>query len=398
MPGRLSVCGCLSLPLTGDDLAIPAVFGAVLRFAVSIAAAVLLVLSLAQSECEVETIDVVFLASALGVSTISGVLYVILFHVSSQGSILQWRKRNQRVVPVVHMLTVTYLAELALVVLGIITVVQPSCSTGSLLVKIEMAVVVAIFVDFVVLATVVGTLLYISGGKRPSHLTEQSSDRLARGLFLGFARLTCGVLGVPEVSGERSDFAWGEIARVMRLFFKDLLVDFTLSDVLAGVILLRAEQKALEQARVAQVMASVLRDDRVSPFSSSSSSSFAMKKIRMKNQSVTSAEPISASDAQAIQDLREFDEFAPYMMGIYGWIFLFYSNPLTFLFRIPFNWMQKLVYGDVVEHYVFRSVIKADDSRKRKILYSSFTSYLGEAIPYTITVDHERRAVVIALR
>jgi hypothetical protein len=102
--------------------------------------------------------------------------------------------------------------------------------------------------------------------------------------------------------------------------------------------------------------------------------------------------PIKSTDVEAIEIMKEFEEFAPYAIGIYGWRMQAVLNPFQCMLKFPVD----LCYG--ADQTVFTREIEAIDKTKRQILYSSFTSYLGEAIPYTITVDHERKAVVIALR
>jgi len=385
MPGRLTVWGCVTLPIGADDLAIPALVGVFLRSLSTLSAAALVAIGSAQTSCPVRPEDLAFLWITLAICIITTILYYALYRVTNEGNMLKWERRNRRTVPVFHSLAVSYILEVALAVFGIILLVKTPCPVGTELFNVELTIVVAICIDFLILGLVMGILIYISGGKKPKSLSESSYQGAASRALRGLSYLCCGLFGSVESPMGNAELAWSEISRIIHSFLKDMLVDFTVLDIFAAFVLLRAEQREKEAARVSKALSSPGIPSPKSP------------NIRFKSQSVTSSTPITGEDTQAIDAMREFDEFAPYMLGIYGWKLQFYMNPCRFFCNFPLNVARRLMYGNVVEHHIFKSII-GSNPKKRQIVYSSFTSYLGEAVPYTITVDHEKRAVVITLR
>jgi hypothetical protein len=387
MPGRLVVYGCVTLPIGGDDLAIPALVGMFFRFWAAIIAAVLLAVSVTQDTCAVDTQGLVFLAGSLAQVVVTLVLYILLYRAASSGNMLEWEPRNRKIVPIFHLLALIYTIEVGFGVLGIVTIVNSTCPARATLYKTYVLFVIAIHVDFIILALVVGILAYLTKGKKPKSLSENAYEKTVSGLLRRMACLCCGLFGTLESPMGNQELAWSEISRIVHAFLKDLLVDFTVPDIFASFVLLRAEQRAAEKERV----------DRALSSSPSVSVAKSPNTVRFKSQSFTASTPITGADQKAVDAMKMFHEFAPYMLGIYGWKLQLYMNPLTFLFKFPVAMCRKLLYGNNVEHHIFRSIIGAD-AKKRRIVYSSFTSYLGEAVPYTITVDHERKAVVITLR
>ena len=240
--------------------------------------------------------------------------------------------------------------------------------------------VIGIFVDFSVLGIILSILFYFTNGKKAVNLDDSSYTSFVRSFFNGLSLIFCGLLGVT-FNSPNQELAWSEISRLAHHFLRDIPNTFTVSDIFTALVLLRFEQQAFDNKRVKQSI----------PTSS------ATKRIRFKYQSFTSASPAIINDGDTFKALNEFQEFAPYMIGIYGWKLQLYMNPLTFLMTLPHNLLRKCVTGTYIDHSIFKKAI-GGEGKLRKILYSSFTSYLGEAIPYTITVDHESQAVVISLR
>jgi sn1-specific diacylglycerol lipase len=88
------------------------------------------------------------------------------------------------------------------------------------------------------------------------------------------------------------------------------------------------------------------------------------------------------------------DSFMPYMSAIYGWKMHAYLSPRNFCCTLP-RFLSRKLFGGGMEHSAFKEMTGLKDHH---VVYSSYTAYLGESIPYTISLDHDREAVVISLR
>ena len=386
MPRRLTVCGCLTLPLAADDLIIPAAIGIFFRTFYLIASAVILAIGLTNETCPARPVDIAFLASTLFVVFIIFVLYVYLFRVTSKGGILDYEERTRKTIPIWHMLVVAYFLEVGIWVFGMVLITTTPCSFSSSLPIVELIAVIAAFIDFMILGVVILTLLYLTRGRKPRPLHESSYTKTIHNLLYGMSILCCGLFGNLKSPLGYQELAYSEISRVAHNFLKDTMTEFTVSDLFTAFLLLRFEQHANELNRVEAALAATTSPQISSP-----------KNVRFKSQSFTASSPITG-DTKALDALREFEEFAPYMIGIYGWKLQMYMSPLTFLSSFPKAMYTRVITGNDFEHAIFKSAIGGEGKKKRQILYSSFTSYLGEAIPYTITADHEKNAIIVTLR
>ncbi len=392
MPGRLTVFGCLSLPVAADDLAIPAMVGVIFRTLAAIIAAVLLAIGQTAQTCTPQVADTVFLSLCFAIAVITAISYIRLYQVVSEGDIIHYRERTKKTIPLYHFLAVIYIIEVGVGVLGLILISTDGCASYSELFIVELIAVVAIFADFIILGSMLTILLYLSKGKKPKKLYENSYEKTIDQLLTLLSYLCCGLFGSLNSPGGFQELAWSEISRTVHSFLKDTLTEFTVTDLFTAFLLIRAEQRANEAKRVESVLST-------SPLVSSPNAlSSPSKKIRFKSQSFTASSPITGADVKAIDAMKEFDEFSPYMIGIYGWKLHLYINPLSVFSSFPTALFRRVVSGNEVEYHIFKSTVGSFSKKKRQIVYSSFTSYLGEAIPYTITVDHEKKAVVITLR
>jgi hypothetical protein len=382
MPGHLKVFGgCLHLPISADDLAIPALFGAVSRFLCILIAAGFLGGGLAERTCVVTPGDTAFLALDFVFSVVTFAMYYRLYLITSTGDIMHYKRRTQLTIPMFHYLTVSYVLELGLLVYGIILISTTKCvktNATSVLFSVELVVVLAIITDFIALGVVLGLLYFFSRTPTSSPLHEGSYRKMIPRILNGISYLACGLFGTLK-SNHYDDMAWTELSYLAHSLLKDLLLEFTIGDVVAATLLLREDQIAREQRRV------------------NAKKVIEMSDVRIKSQSFPSGVP--ATDRDGIKAIKEFQEFAPYMIGMYGWKLQFYMSPLKCFCFFPFAACRRVSRERTnVELSVFKDTVGGFENKSKVIVYSSFTSYIGEAIPYVITVDHDRRAVVIAMR
>lgn len=230
-----------------------------------------------------------------------------------------------------------------------------------------------------------------------------------------------------------------------------MMKELVVTDVLAAALLLRAEQKRIREETVKELTARAvaLSDPAMSPLTLYSDGdpmspashrvqSFLWgplnnTRVKLKAQTFASSTPVSprgswisnlmasegrvadpARRMEAFRCLEEFADYTGYQEGIYGWKLFFYSSPLKFL--TSFKWLntswlsskrpeqdnfsrkslrQQSSVESTIEGRVFAHVAGLEHHH---VIYASFTAYLGESVPYTICVDHERQSVVIAIR
>lgn len=379
MSPRLKVFGCVPLPISADDLTLPAFIGLVLRFPALVAIVAILAVAASASPPVAQTLDLVFLAGTAGVCLASHLLFFVLFKVSGRGNLLEPEKRHRPSVLVYHLLAVCYVVELGFGALGAACLHMNG--PDSPLLVVEALAVAGIFFDIACLGVLISVLAMFSRGKRPQKLDALGYSNFVFGALKGMSYAMCGLFGSLPKSAMNNELAWSEISRVFHAFLKDSFMEFTVMDMLTALVLVRIEQREVEQAKV---------DVALPPVAPAKAKSV----VRLKSQA------IGTKNVEAKQMLALFDEFAPYMTGIYGWKLLAIGNLGDFLRAYP-KALWKHLFGDGtdVEYSIFQHRIGgAVDHTKRQIVFSSFTSYLEQAVPYTITVDHEKKAVVITVR
>jgi len=263
-------------------------------------------------------------------------------------------------------------------------------------------------------------------------------------LFYAVGLVTCGIFGTPSNSRHVSAPAgiWYQISTMVAQYIGEL-EGLVLSDILAAIVLLRVEQRQRERLAVAQ-----LRDEATesrvlsshgSPSIDRAQRSQQQRKrgpletlllgpsvrekpssVRLKVQALASATPVSPrgswiSHQLSLQGrvaapeehldarvaLEDATAFVPYMLAIYGWKLHFYMNPLSSLCRIlgaPALRSSTAATGDNALGMAGRTFKMVAGVSDDNVVYASFTSYLGEAVPYVVSVDHDKRAVVISCR
>lgn len=293
---------------------------------------------------------------------------------------MQPHMRTRNTVHVCHLLATAYFVEFVVFAYAIVLMVSSSSQAADdvAMFTVELLTAIGICLDLLCVSCTVGLLAVLSRGKPPRKMNAESySGFMFRILQLG-SYVCLGGFGWLPSSQIGTEAMWSEISHVIHVFLKDSLMDFTVIDLLCALLLVRMEQHEEEESLI------------------QGGNDSTTQSVRVKAQQIRTAESI----AEAEEALREFAEFAPYMSGIYGWKLAAVETPLQLMRSLP-SLLRRKFWGDgaEIEYAVFQNAIGGGvDHAKRQILFSSFTSYLGQAVPYTITVDHEKRAVVIAMR
>ena len=412
---------------------------------------------------------VAFMAAALASSAAILVLYVATILASLKGTLGEWKPRNANVSALLHAMILAYIVELGVAVFGAVTwssiVSSSTCvSTPPSAISTTVALVgagtVGLMFDLVcaVLAILATLALATSGVFRASTAArphgaktltpEQQEDADAEwlrrrkmastslatttvpptfvrawgavihtmGKLLGYA--TCGLLGLFTSTAGPDDAKWRDIATIVGSFMWGLTDNLVLTDLIAALALVRAEQRAKAKAHVAPTSPSTSSPQsqvrhKAVPYSSAVPALLTPKQNRTKG--VLSAEwemlaennKQGTADADAASATEALDlaiTYSPYMIAMYGWKLRVAFFPSMEHFKAaPMAAVRTVCGGDeattLVETRVFQETVGFDaDGANGKLLYSSYTSCMGEAVPYTVSVDHRRRAVVVALR
>lgn len=458
MPGKLSLLG-YRFPLAADDMVVPGLGGFAVKLGVAGAWSVLLALhesltgnggenGLLTTGCTSSAAPaaVAFFSLNIVVSVGAAAGYARLAMLASQGTLPEWHERHARTVAFVPKIATAYVLQSALLVMGVLIVaLDEACRTqrgtqwalvlsGVVLSVLDLGAFVG-FVAFVVVAARRGARVGRRGGGSRIDVVRSRLQLLTSAASC----LTLGLLGSTKTPLGTGDLAFADLAVVVHTFLQDMMREIVPSDVIAALMLLRAEQRRLERDHT-DSLAMQAMDRRIlthtgepraaveaaaSPSASSTVSAFSSRTARflwggsssrysLKSQMFASGSPASPGggtawtsslanaagggsreDARAaIAALENFDSFAPYMIAIYGWKVRVYLNPLTGALRTA----RARLCARGPEGFERRVFLEGTGLARHHLVYSSFTAYLGESVPYTISVDHDRRAVVVACR
>jgi len=405
-------------------------------------------------------LEIGFLAGSLAFMILHDVLYIAMMKISTMDDVLRWKRRHRHAEVLLSVLPFTYILELGLIVFGIVVLAQNPCSPPSIVWIVLLSALVLLLVD---IAFAFGYAYFIYFHFSPGDKREATwYKKRLYGVGWAFNTITCGLFGNLESPNGYGDDAWIQFGNIFHTFLHDMMKDLVPSDIVAAILLLRAEQKRLQEETLRELAGRALSmsDPGNSPFmlndqkktyalSSGGAgdeysnpsgrmqtylwSSEAAKKVKLKAQLMSSSTPISprgswisnliasegrvanpARRLEAFQALEMFADYSWYQEAIYGWKLFIYSTPLRFL--LSFKWLNmswltskskseghapnhsslpRPNLRSQIEGRVFTHVAGLGDHH---VIYASFTAYLGESVPYTICVDHDREAVVVALR
>jgi hypothetical protein len=410
----------------------------------------------ASCDQEYEIRSQAFLSLNLIWSFLGVFMFIQLGRLSLQGTITDWEDRHRATTRWMWWIAFSYVGDFFLATFGVIALVVPSlCKTTDSKYYILIASVILNVFDwlcFIGFITISACCLLRKRKIRVTSTRDDPAVRIVeRRLRIGFwvtSKLTCGLLGDMKTPDGSSDQAWNEFAIVVHTFLKDFMEELVPSDVLVACVLLRAEQKRREKQIVDELSPIAMDRDIIDSIGSPTSLAGNNKKpsspphtittttpphhrnsiidnflwsprtpetkqYRLKAQITKSSMPASPTSgwtsalladgsresnrqaAKAAYDaLTLAESYTPYMLAMYGLKVFVYMNPITGLCRVACG-SNARSGGINVEKRTFTYTTGLKDHH---IAYSSFTAYLGEAVPYTICIDHDRRAIVLATR
>jgi hypothetical protein len=451
MPHPLTLLGGIRLPFASDDLVIPSLCGIAVRVVVIpiFSALVALTNSASTTNCvaagnnAVSTNPMAFLAWTLATCILNLALWVLILKSSSKGTIMDWQLRDGMTETLMHLLILCYLVQLAATVYGSVYLGQVTCPAA----VVNTYVLVGVVISWLDLATALFFAVFfmsvasflvrdpLASAMNRSSWYEENIPRL----FTCLGVVTCGIAGQPASSKHATAPAdiWHQISSMVAIYMNDL-DGLVLTDILAAIVLLRVDQRYREKLAIAKLQADAT-DSRVlssvgSPVMSTpklgggprrgllesflygASAVDKPDSVRLKVQALASATPVSPrgswiSEQMALEGrvanaqehlaarvaLEDAEQFLPYMLGVYGWKLHLFLNPMSGvcdLLRAP---AMRSVAGNenLLEGKTFKMLTGVED---HNVVYASFTNYLGEAIPYVVSIDHDKRAVIISCR
>ena len=342
---NLDYWGCAS-----DTLACPALVGLSFR-AVWMACAIVLAVS--------SSSVVVFASLSAAVHFLGVLLFALLLAATLSGTLLGGLgKRNVRVVRVASCLLPLHVIELGLAVWGYILIndVHPSMTKAQFRLQhaILIGMVVNISVFFFFSACALACCHRAARDVRSTERSLLSCCRCAQAT-------TCNLFGGARGAGVSS--ALSEIAEMLESFFSD--VDLVSSDIVATLLLIKAEQNASGTPSLGNAL--------------------------------------SPEAAHCRDDLKEAAHYSGAMMGVYGWKLFVYMSPFTGLFRLLFSAIFRPPHPKAAFAYGSRRNLNAIALQQRllpsqQLLFFSLRSRSGAQIPYAIIADHDKRTVGIFCR
>jgi len=231
--------------------------------------------------------------------------------------------------------------------------------------------------------------------------------------------LTCGLFG--GINGTGGPDAFQEFATILSGFFKSL--DLVPSDIVAALFLMRAEQRLQEKIAVESLIRERLNAGRRrSRLTHVGRWMWAGRGASERAESTLHAQMLRTSrdvvgDAEAISFLRHAQDMAPFMLGAFGWMLYGYMHGVGGYVTLCCRCCRPsaaaataAAAGDDESALPFHvqgrdtccdwntTALLMNTQRKTSLVYASFTSYAGRAVPYVICVDHENKRVVLACR
>uniref|UniRef100_K3X025 sn-1-specific diacylglycerol lipase n=1 Tax=Globisporangium ultimum (strain ATCC 200006 / CBS 805.95 / DAOM BR144) TaxID=431595 RepID=K3X025_GLOUD len=235
---------------------------------------------------------------------------------------------------------------------------------------------------------------------------------------------TCNLFGGAGTQHDSMSVVANVIAR---LFYGS--PDLVISDIVAGFILLAAvqaheesledevfedEEKTLGEIR-ARIYAGAGSSDKSStahPRPILSASQFSSLKAEESNSYVAISMPspvVSVNELMAPPPQRdeelddcvlELAHFSKYAIGIYGWMLYVWSHPWSGTFRLAFSCMKRnmgYIHGDNFFHLGQTALQLETGVHAQDIVYASFRNSVYKPA-FCIVLDHQRKEVVIAIR
>ncbi|XP_026133188.1 sn1-specific diacylglycerol lipase beta [Carassius auratus] len=362
--------------IASDDLVFPAAFELFIRAVWWIVTLVLYSNHKGRFDCQGGTylhnyLLVLLVLLAVIILTLCGIVYI-----SAQGTIMNPGPRRS-VPALVYLRALLFVPEIIWACLGAVWVSDSSTGCKPAEVGAVIAAVVSSWI--IVLCMALGVLVVLDplGSRRPDaplgvrDLESSESSQLfytahtmASRVWESRLRLLCCCL--PQDNNHRAAFS--SIAQLVSGFFLD--TDLVPSDIAAGLALLHQEQDKVERCR--------------------------------DPDEVLSHSPSSPIREDLEVELERAAHFMQFAAAAYGWPLYVYSNPLTGLCRLSGDCCRSrqaeydLVGGDALGCH-FTSILQSTGLQYRDFIHISFHNQIYE-IPFYVALDHEREAVLVAVR
>lgn len=341
-----------------------------------------------------------------------------MFRVSTTGTILKWKHRHHVMQPLIHFQTAAYISQIWVSIWGSfnlsirLSAFNTPCTSleNSLLSQMYVFVVVGSFIDFfgalcLFLVLVITAKKGLSMTLSESHAedngnAEKMLEPLIRKLFRIFQKSCCGLFGSLKSPGGMDGQVFREVSLVVHSFIKGFTENISPTDLIAALILLRAQQKEWQLKKEGETRERIMSS--TDGIKVKGADIFPNSNPLSNNSYIIPTNENGSSDSkyfskeEAFKNVEDFLKFESYMQGIYGWKLYMYSKPGKFLFKT----YPSLCLGNLLNCFgtMEEKIFKMTVHEQSKILYSSWTDYMGESIPYLIAIDHKNKAVVVVCR
>jgi len=273
---------------------------------------------------------------------------------------------------------------------------------------------VVLWMDIATFLTVTFVFLHRYSPKKSEALQLDSFDRTSleweaclRIWCRIFRVVTCNLFGYVG-SGEEADEIYRSVAETFNSWFSG--TELSLSDLLAGVILIRLDQKRNQ----AMMHKYTPENNTISEYVPNAKA--VQKHFGVLGTSVRSIQPAAtdsestALSQQAYQVLDDLNEHMPFMIALYGWKLQVYANGVRFK---PLSALSNVIplspgalrfgTGDNCFRCSQQTVLKQTELNSDEVIYGQFsTEARDEAgsiqVPHALFVCKEKKELVISLR
>jgi len=392
----------IKFSVNSDDFFLPSMIGVVVRVVFSSLTVALLVIT-SSSAC-LRTENEIQLNRLLGmffmVAMSSLVVFASLFFASTRGSPVDVKGREY-VGPLLILTLLTYVAQA--VIAGMFTALaitweSSGTCTDSLSRKfyLVIACVVVLWID--VLAYGIATYLFLHRYEPKKiekiHLNEFETktmewEKCCKTWCQVSHCLTCHFFGYL-VNNEESNQAVRAGAEVLNAFFQHSRL--TLTDLLAGLILLRLDQRSrrMDTPMIAQSY---------------------FKKVKKKKHGILESskhvmQSPEENESDAMEVLHDFEAHSGYMLAMYGWKMQLYAHrPWRGLRNVTTISPHKMSFasGDNCFKCNHKTLLSESGLKKSDVVYAQFSSHAPDGqksiqIPHAVLIAKEKKEIVIALR
>eukprot|EP00112_Aurelia_sp_Birch-Aquarium-sp1_P019699 Seg493.3 transcript_id=Seg493.3/GoldUCD/mRNA.D3Y31 product="Sn1-specific diacylglycerol lipase alpha" protein_id=Seg493.3/GoldUCD/D3Y31 len=353
----------------------------------------------------------IYLVGYIALLIIVAVMDCLICFASSRGRVFELHKRRS-VVPLIYIRFALFIIELIWLVLGFTWIfgkqMRQHCHDMATR-RLSQGIVMFNFL-FVIGVLVTMYFIFDSAGRLWPKLSSKNSRKSQYGAIHKQIRAqyekkwekSCKALFCCTKIESSQDNVFGFVSGLLSEYFQEYL-DLVPSDIVAGLILLRRHQKALEARKIEKLL-----KDRIGNGDNDTEVVIKGKRTVHRHQRTTSARNFNYDNITESNILEDITHFSSYALAIYGWPFYLYDGilcgacNLCFKIRCCAGCCRPSTKDFVlVEDNCCECNLEATkmflNNHEHEIIYISYKDEVYQP-PFFIAVDHKKKSVVVSCR